>query len=257
VELTEAPEKRLVRLSSVNYRPANSAGGKANVEALHKLALEKIQRPVDLIVFGEGVTVVGSGRKYEEVAEAADGYTAAELGKLAKAKKAYVVAGIYERDGDVIYNTAILIDREGKLAGKYRKVYLPREEVERGLFPGKEMKVFETDFGKLGVMICYDVFFAEPAKALAMRGAEVVAMPIWGGNEWLAKARSIEGRLFLVAAGYDHPTYIQDPNGERISEAKDNGSVAYAEIDLNQRFREKYLGDMRARRQRETLKGLW
>jgi predicted amidohydrolase len=114
------------------------------------------------------------------------------------------------------------------------------------------MMVFDTDFGKLGIMVCYDVFFAEPSKLLAMQGAEVVAMPIWGGNEWLAKARSIEGRFTLVASGYDHPTYIQNPMGDRLSEAKANGTAAYAEVDLNQNHREKFLGDMKARRMRET-----
>ncbi len=101
-------------------------------------------------------------------------------------------------------------------------------------------------------MICYDGFFAEQSKALALLGAEVVAMPIWGGNEWLAKARSIEGRFTLVASGYDHPTYIQDPNGDRLSEAKTNASIAYAELDLSKQYREKWLGDMKARRMRET-----
>ncbi len=257
VELTDPPAPRPVRVATVNYRLNQSPGGPANAAILHKFTLDKLTQPTDLIVFGEGVTVVGSGRSYADVAEEADGPTAAELGKLARAKNSYVVAGIYERDGAVIYNTAILLDRQGKLVGKYRKVYLPREEVERGLFPGHEMKVFPTDFGKLGLMICYDVFFAEPAKALAMQGAEIIAMPIWGGNEILAQARSIESRAFLAAAGYDHPTYIQDPNGERLAHAKDNASIAYAEIDLNRRYREKYLGDMKARRQRETLKGLW
>jgi predicted amidohydrolase len=257
VELTDAPAPRPVKIASVNYRPAESPGGRGNAIALREFALAQIPQAVDLIVFGEGVSVVGSGKKYEEVAEAAQGPTAEELGQLARTKKAYVVAGIYEREGDVIYNTAILLDRQGELAGKYRKVYLPREEIERGLFPGHEMKVFSTDFGQLGLMICYDVFFAEPAKALAMRGAEIIAMPIWGGNEILAQARSIESRAFLAAAGYDHPTYIQDPNGERLAHARENMSVAYAEIDLSRAYREKWLGDMRARRQRETLKGLW
>jgi predicted amidohydrolase len=252
LELTEAPSERLVRLSSVNYRPSQVEGGEANVKKLVEVARAGLSKPVDLIVFGEGVTVVGSVKKYHEVAEAADGYTARILGELAREKKSYVVAGIYERDGDFIYNTAILLDREGKLAGKYRKVMLPREEIERGLAPGDRMNVFQTDFGKLGIMICYDVFFAEPAKELALQGAEVVAMPIWGGNEWLAKARSIEGRFVLVSSGYDHPTYVQNVLGDRLSEAASNGSVAYAELDLNVSVREKFLGDMKARRMRET-----
>jgi predicted amidohydrolase len=252
LELTDAPAKRPVRLSSLNFRPSGAEGGEANVRKLMAMAREQITKPVDLMVFGEGVTVVGSVKKYAEVAEPASGYTARILGELAREKKSYIVAGIYEKDGDFIYNTAILLDREGKLAGKYRKVMLPREEIERGLSPGDKMMVFDTDFGKLGIMVCYDVFFAEPSKLLAMQGAEVVAMPIWGGNEWLAKARSIEGRFTLVASGYDHPTYIQNPMGDRLSEAKANGTAAYAEVDLNQNHREKFLGDMKARRMRET-----
>ena len=52
------------------------------------------------------------------------------------------------REGATVYNTAVLIDRHGEVAGKYRKVYLPREEVERGLTPGTHFPVFQTDFGK-------------------------------------------------------------------------------------------------------------
>ncbi len=252
LELTDAPPSRPVRLSSLNFRPSGAEGGESNVLKLMAMAREQITRPVDLMVFGEGVTVVGSVKKYAEVAEAADGYTARILGELAREKKSYIVAGIYEKEGVFLYNTAILLDREGKLAGKYRKVMLPREEIERGLSPGDKMTVFDTDFGKLGIMVCYDVFFSEPSKLLAMQGAEVVAMPIWGGNEWLAKARSIEGRFTLVASGYDHPTYVQNPMGDRLSEAKANGTAAYAEVDLNQSQREKFLGDMKARRMRET-----
>lgn len=252
IELTDAPVARPVRLSAVNYRPSNVQGGEANINKLVEIARAGIGKPTDLIVFGEGVSVVGSHKKYEEVAEPANGSTARILGELAREKKTYIVAGIYERDGQFIYNTAILLDRDGKFAGKYRKVMLPREEIEHGLSPGDRMQVFDTDFGKLGILICYDVFFSEPTKALALQGAEIVAMPIWGGNEWLAKARSIEGRFTLVSSGYDHPTYIQDPMGERLSEAKTNGSIAYAELDLAKQYREKYLGDMRARRMRET-----
>lgn len=253
VELSEAPTPRKVRLAALNYRPPTPAkGAAANVEALAQLARTQLRQPVDLLVFGEGVTVVGSPLSYAEVAEPADGYTARILGELAREKKTWIVAGIYEREGDFLYNTAILLNREGKLAGKYRKVMLPREEIERGLHPGHQLPVFDTDFGRLGILICYDVFFAEPARLLAQQGAEVVAMPIWGGNEWLAKARSIEGRFHLVASGYDHPTYIQDPQGERLAAAPANGALAYTEIDLSQSQRERWLGDMRARRMRET-----
>ncbi len=138
VELCGTPAARPVRLSSVNFRPSQVEGGEANVKRLAELVRTGLAKPTDLIVFGEGVTVVGSTKKYEEVAEPANGYTARILGALAREKTTYIVAGIYEREGEFIYNTAILLDREGKLAGKYRKVMLPREEIERGLSPGNQ-----------------------------------------------------------------------------------------------------------------------
>src|ERR1035437_1988722 len=133
---------------------------------------------------------------------------------------------MYEREGTAIYNTAVLIDRAGNVEGKYRKVYLPREEVEAGLTPGSDYPVFQTDFGTVGLMICYDVFFPDPAHALAREGAEIVLLAIWGGDHTLTKARAIENKIFLVASGYDYPTYIMDPDANRISSAPNNGDAA-------------------------------
>jgi predicted amidohydrolase len=113
--------------------------------------------------------------------------------------------------------------------------------------------VFRTDFGSVGIMICYDVFFSDPARGLATKGAEIVLMPIWGGDQALAKARAIENQVYLVASGYDHPTYIMNPDGEKIATAPERGMVAVATIDLNKSFRQlnNNLGDMRNRRPRE------
>jgi len=80
----------------------------------------------------------------------------------------------------------------------------------------------------------------------------VILLPIWGGDETLAKARAIEHRIFLVTSGYDHPTYIMDPYGERISEARERGTAAIATLDLNRKYRDKWLGDMRERRAKEA-----
>lgn len=127
------------------------------------------------------------------------GPTTARLAELALARKTRVAAGIYERDGRAVYKAAVLIDREGRVAGRYRKVSLPGEEVEGGLTPGSSWPVFETDFGRVGMMSCYDVLFPEPARALAAQGAELILLPIWGGDETLAAARAIENRVFLAA----------------------------------------------------------
>jgi predicted amidohydrolase len=107
--------------------------------------------------------------------------------------------------------------------------------------------VFQTDFGKVGMMICWDVQYADPARALALRGAELVLMPIWGGNETLGKARAIENHVFLATSGYSYPTYILDPNGETLAAASEGGAAAVATIDLNRRYVNDWLGHMRAR----------
>lgn len=242
----EAPGARPVVVASINLRPSGSSPLTRFIEAI-----DTLKQKTDVILLPEGVTVVGTGKTYADVAETVPGPTSLRLGEIARKRGSWIVAGIYEREAQAIYNTAILLDREGRLAGKYRKVYLPREEVERGLTPGSEFPVFRTDFGVVGLMICYDVFYTDPARALAHQGAEMILMPIWGGDQTLGKARAIENRVFLAASGYDYPTYVMDPDGEILSLASRQGEAAVATIDLNKRYTHPHLGDMRARRWKE------
>jgi predicted amidohydrolase len=253
VSLRRIPKpSRKITVATVNLRPRNTSGREESVAQFLQAIEKTVPKGADVILLPEGVTVVGTTKSYVDVAETVPGGpTLQALGVVARARKSYIVAGIYEREGAAVYNTAVLIDRNGELAGKYRKVYLPREEMERGLTPGVGFPVFRTDFGKVGLMICYDVFFAEPARALANQGADMILMPIWGGDESLAKARAIENGVFLVASGYDHPTYIMDPYGERLSQAREQGSAAVATVDLAKPYRWQWLGDMRTRRMKE------
>lgn len=246
-----APAARPVRIESVYFRPRNSPGREENVKLFTALAL-KASAAADVILLPEGMTVVGTGLKYADVAEPVPGPTTRALGDLARKKNSYVAAGLYERDGVAIYNTAVLIDRKGNLAGRYRKVYLPREEIEAGLTPGNEYPVFDTDFGKVGLMICWDVQYADPARALALAGAQIVLLPIWGGNETLMRARAIENHVFLVASGFDVPSMILDPKGETLARTDVNGTVAAAVVDLNRRYVWEWLGEMRGRYMREV-----
>ena len=163
----------------------------------------------------------------------------------------WIVAGIYERENTTVYNTAVLINREGRVAGKYRKVYLPREEIEGGLTPGNFYPVFQTDFGTVGLMICWDVQYPDPARALALAGAELILMPIAGGSQTLGKARAIENHVFLASSGYQYPTEILDPNGETLARAQ-RRSAAVATIDLNRRYPDSWLGEMRNRFMKEV-----
>jgi predicted amidohydrolase len=251
LDQTADPGPRHVTIASINLRPSQTHSPAESVSQFLETIDATVHGKTDVILLPEGITVVGTGKTYAEVAETIPGPTTARLGDLARSRSSYVAAGIYEREGTAIYNTAVLIDRAGNVEGKYRKVYLPREEVEAGLTPGGDYPVFRTDFGAVGLMICYDVFFADPARALATRGAEIILMPIWGGDETLAKARAIENKVFLVASGYDHPTYIMDPDGEMLSMARNRGAAAIATVDLNKRYLDQWLGDMHGRRMKE------
>lgn len=244
------PGPRHVRVAAVKLRPRQTKSAEESVTRFLETIDAKVDR-ADVILLPEGITVVGNGKKYAEVSEPIPGPTTARLGEMARKKSAYLVAGIYEREGGTLYNTSVLIDRKGELVGKYRKVYLPREEIEGGLTPGNDYPVFRTDFGNVGMMICWDVQYADPARALALRGAELVLVPIWGGNETLGKARAIENRVFIASSGYDYPTYVMDPDGELLAVARENGSVAAATIDLNRRYDDKWLGDMKGRMRNE------
>ncbi|MGC8759533.1 MAG: carbon-nitrogen hydrolase family protein [Bryobacteraceae bacterium] len=246
-----APPPRRIRIASVNLRPEGKRSAQESVDEFIRLVNERLRLPADVILLPEGIPLVGTRLRYADVAESVPGPTTERLGELARRHRAWVAAGLYEREGSAIYNTAVLINREGRLAGRYRKVYLPREEVEGGLTPGNSYPVFETDFGRVGLMICYDVFFPDPARALAAQGAELILLPIWGGDETLAAARAIENRVFLAASGYDHPTYIMDPDGRRVAQAPQRGEIAVAEIDLGRRYVDAWLGDMRTRRLKE------
>lgn len=246
---------RVINVATVFHRPRNTKSASESVEEFCRVTTEAVTkhgsvRP-DIICLPEGITVVGTGKNYYDVGEALPGPTSERLGKLAKQLNSYVVAGIYEKEGSILYNTAILVGRDGKLIGKYRKTHLPREEWEAGITPGDDYPVFETDFGKLGLIICWDVQFPEPSRAMARKGAEVLLLPIWGGNETLAKARAIENHVFLVSSSYDMKTFVVDPEGKVLAEATKDEPVAFAAMHLDKKIFQYWLGDMKARTWRE------
>ncbi|HXK60819.1 MAG TPA: carbon-nitrogen hydrolase family protein [Acidobacteriota bacterium] len=246
-EQVAPPPARKVRLASVSLRPRDTGSKEKSLQAFLKALDEAGTAKADLVCLGEGITVVGTGKSYIEVADTIPGPTTDLLGEKARQHGMYIVAGLYEREGPVIYNTAVLIDRKGTVAGKYRKVYLPREEIEGGLTPGTEFPVFDTDFGRIGIMICWDVQYTDPARALAAQGAEIILLPIWGGSFDLMKARAIENHVFLVSSGYDCETAIIDPSGKVLRSTKESGRIETVDIDLEERFIDPWLGDMRSR----------
>ncbi|MBS0209446.1 MAG: carbon-nitrogen hydrolase family protein [Planctomycetes bacterium] len=256
---SSAPAGRKVRLASIHYMPRDGQSPADNCRQFVPLVEQAAQQRADLVVLGETITIVNNGYK-DRIADAAEpvpGPTTDYFGQLAKRHNLYIVVGLYERADHLIYNVAVLLGPDGGIVGKYRKVMLPREEVEKGIAPGHEYPVFDTRFGKLGMMVCYDAFFPEVARHLSNRGAEVIALPVWGCNPTLAAARAIENHIYLVSSTYMQPTDnwmrsgIWDHCGRLLAEGNQGGSVVLAEVDLDERTYWPSLGDFRSRLPRE------
>ena len=252
-ELSKAADKktRLVRIASIYHRPRGTKNAGENLDSFAGLVRKAGEKKPDLVLLPEGITVVSTGQKYVDVSEPVPGPTTEYLGKLAKEFGCYIIAGLYERVGTIVYNTSVLIDRKGELAGSYRKVCLPREEYDGGITPGDSYPVFDTDFGRIGMLICWDLHFPDGAKMLALRGAEMILIPIWGGNLTLARARAIENQVYLVTSSYDMKTAVFNLEGEIIAEATEADPVLTVDIDLNERKLWNWLGDYRSRIPRE------
>ena len=256
IRLERIPElpKRPVRLATVNCRPGGNSSSMETVEEFCEVVEQAGKLDCDIVCLGEGINLIGVARpeggasEYHDIAEPIPGPTTERLGQLARKYKMYIVAALGEREKHAIYNTAVLIDREGKVAGKYRKVYIPEGEFDQGCAQGDSYPVFDTDFGRIGMMICWDSWFVDPARALAVQGAEIILLPIWGGDPTLIRARAIENHVYLASCGYDVASNIYDPWGELVAEVTERPGVGYVDIDLNYPPRCPYswpLGDTR------------
>ena len=241
------PESRIVRLATINYRPRDSKSSLENLQKFSELIAKAADQKADIVCLPEGITLAGTDLNYISASEPVPGPTTQFLGNIARKYHLYIVAGILERKGNIVYNTSVLISRTGELTGKYRKLSLPREEIDGGVTPGDSLPVFDTDFGRIGMMICWDVSFPETARTLAQKGAEVIFLPIWGGNLTLTRARAIENQVYLVSSSYDMITAVFDQEGEVMKEATKDDPVIVVDVDLNKQKLWPWLGDFKNR----------
>lgn len=223
-----------------------------NFATITRLAAQA--RAADLLVFPELGTTGYEFRDRDEVAALAepfrDGPLSALLRELAARHQTTLVAGYAERDGDRLFNACQLATPDGTLAN-YRKIHLFSRETE--LFdPGDSLPpVVETPAGRVGMMICFDWFFPETARVLALAGAQVIAHPsnlVLSYCQRAMYARSVENGVFTITANrigteeragrsltFTGASQILDPRGNTLASAPaDAEALGFAEVDLSQ-----------------------
>ena len=250
---------RNVKVGTVYFRPPGNTKEK-NIEQMAHLLDEAGAAACDIICLPEGwpTNNTGIAMKKDE-ANTIDGSASRMMAQKAKQYHMYIVSGLYNWVGDTLNNIAVLYDREGKIKTVYKKVQLPDSEAEQGAVPGNELPVITTDFGTIGMLICWDYAFPEIARAMALKGAEILFCPIAGdirGNDiWkiTARSRAVDNGVYFVNAIYDGHSMIINPAGDVLQESGTQGAVLTATIDLNFNPPWDWLGN----EGRSTWKGVW
>jgi N-carbamoylputrescine amidase len=234
-----------------------------NVERAAELVGRAAAAGARVIAFPELATSVyfchEADPRHYALAESVPGPTTEAIGAAAREAGAYVIVPLYERDASgQLYNTAVLIDAGGQVAGSYRKNSIPfiRNEhmvwMEKFYFrPGNlGFPVFTTELGvRIGILICYDRHFPEAARALALGGADLIVVPtatasgreIW---ELELRAHAVANQLWVAGVnrvgrdegGSDTHFYgssvVVGPDGQVVAAAGDQDEeIVYAEID--------------------------
>lgn len=230
-----------------------------NFDRIDALFNEALAENAQLIVFPECATTgygFGSLEAAYVAAEEIPGPTTWALAEMCREAKPttpenggpYGVVGLLERDKQTerVYNTAVLIGPEG-LIGRYRKAHLPLLGVDRFATPGDTgFPVFETALGRIGIAICYDLRFPEAMRALALQGADIIALPTnWpdgsqNAPDYVTRTRALENRVFVLACNrcgeesgfwFFGRSQIVDPSGHVLVEAEETEALRYATID--------------------------
>ncbi|MFK7694312.1 carbon-nitrogen hydrolase family protein [Paenibacillus sp. HJGM_3] len=224
-----------------------------NIERALALIEEAAKWKPDLIVLPEEIDIYRLPP--EEVARMGEpvpgGPIQAKFAAAAAQSNSNIVLCIRERDGEHLYNTSIVLDRQGNYAGKYRKTHLAPGECDQ-VQQGDDYPVFDLDFGRIGITVCMDVHYPELWTILALQGADVVVHPtMWmdySGNlcESLVNARAIDNQIYVVTSHYIQMPYLSgrtmgharivDPYGRTRADTSHRPGVAVAEVDLDESY---------------------
>lgn len=213
----------------------------------------------DLVVFPECFLTgycVDSVAAAEEIAlpceasgdhEVSDRHTAIQaMAELAVETRKHVVFGFAGVDSLGLYNGAILAEPNGRMR-RYVKTHLPCLGLDQFVRPGDDLPVFDTDLGRIGILICFDIRIPEAARTLALKGADLILLPTnWptGASATLiVPARAAENTVFVAACnrvgaehgfGFIGRSMVVDPRGQAVASAGDSEALVIAEIDLDE-----------------------
>ena len=152
----------------------------------------------------------------------------------------YIVVPMFlleNREKRLCSNVAILIGRKGEVVGMYRKLHLAvpvgSDSMEGGITPGKEVPVFQCDFGKLGIQICFDMEYDYGWKELARKGAELVVWPTQSPGIARPAFRAMREHYYVVSSTWRHNASIAEPTGKIVAQVRPPGQFLVEELDLS------------------------
>lgn len=198
-------------------------------------------------------------------------YIVESLSSAAKKHDVYIVAPTALASDDKVYNSALFFDKNGKVLGEYNKVHL--FEKEREVFDsGDKFMVWDTEVGKVGIIICYDAGFPEASRELALNGAEIIFCPAaWRIQDKLAwnlnlAQRAYENTVFFIGVNSVTRTEklhlfgsskIIAPNGTILSEAsEDKEEIVICEVNLDDISKHRSMYTYLKDRRPETYKSI-
>jgi len=234
------PDHRMARVATVRF---GASDGPLTVSGQRDRIADKLDfagalRP-DIVALPEFSPVVGVPQQeygsYLDVAEEVpDGPVCRILSAKASEYGMYVLAGVIERRAPYLFNTAVIFGRDGELVGRYVKTHLTFGELEGGISCGDEFPVFDLDFGRIGIHICYDEWFPEVARYYAHQGTEILFLPVAGGKPITWRTRALDNGIYFVSSSITPPSMIIGSSGAIIAETHGDG-VAVADLDLDWR----------------------
>ncbi len=228
--------RRSVRVATVSHRPSSGVDSPAGMDRLIKGAQLYIERAArmgaDLVAFTEIYPQLALADPFHHP-EPAEGGTLERVRELARQHKLNIVWPRLEYDPvRKIRNTSILVGRDGVVIGRYDKMFPTIPELEKGVIPGTVAPVFETDFGRVGLLICFDLNFPEVRVALKQSKPDVVVFSSMYRGGLQAQAIAYELRSFVVTSIASELGLIIGRGGRIIKESTYE-ALAVAPVNTN------------------------